>query len=182
MATTNIEGTAIEVTFTEKMEADIPVENFHVAVNEMDYVIDTAYLKESDSTTIVFELANNIVNGDMVFISYEPGDYRSADGYYLGKFGPRYVFNTLTTSLDKTGFSKSIKIFPNPFSDILSISNPGGTVRIVIYNALGQVVSSCKLPGESEIVLDTSDMGEGIYIVKCINKKGIISILKITKN
>ncbi len=182
MATTNNEGTAIEVTFTEKMEADIPVGNFLITVNDLEYIIDTAYLKEDDSTTIVFGLINNIVNGDMVFVSYEPGDYRSADGYYLGQFGPKYVFNRLTTSTGKNNLSQIITIYPNPFNDIFSLSNLGETEKIVLYNALGRIVNSYNLSGESEIVFNASDMGEGIYIIKCINKKGAVNILKITKN
>lgn len=182
MATTNIEGTAIEVTFTEEMETDIPVESFLVTVNDAEYDIDSAYLKEGDSTTIVFELANNIVNGDLVFISYEPGDYKSAAGYYVGQFGPKYVFNSLTTSINNHTGSYNISIYPNPFINILYFSNLYEIEKIIILNTLGQKINSYNTSGESELSVNTSGLANSTYVVKCIDKEGNVNIMKVIKN
>ncbi len=184
MAITNNEGTAVELTFTEEMEEDIPVDNFSISVNSTGCNIDTAYFKEGDNYTIVFELADKvIIGGDLVFIFYEPGIYKSAEGYLLGQFGPKYVLNSLTTSSDDhQNDSYSITIYPNPFNDNLHFSNLREIDKIEIFNTMGQLMDTYNVSGHNELEINTSRMEKSIYIVRFIDNSGNVNTKKITKN
>jgi hypothetical protein len=69
-------------------------------------------------------------------------------------------------STDNLNLNK-IKIFPNPASDVLHISNTTeiGQVHYVLSDLNGRVVWETKGVFESEIVVDLSSMTSGLYFL-----------------
>ncbi len=96
-ASTNEDGTAIEVTFNKAMtDPSAELSSFTVYVNNMTAIpVQPLNLKINDSTTIVLKLAQSIEGGDVVKISYQAGAVLSADGGMLESFAGYEVYNLL---------------------------------------------------------------------------------------
>ena len=72
-------------------------------------------------------------------------------------------------SADQTGFSivessSSLKFFPNPANEILSISNKTNA-QVNIENALGQVIETIQLSANSQQIVSLSNYPNGIYFI-----------------
>lgn len=64
-----------------------------------------------------------------------------------------------------------IVISPNPFTNQLTIKNQTSeTYQYTMYNGVGQILFNGTL--ESEIMLNTSDLAKGLYIIKFVNSLG----------
>jgi len=77
------------------------------------------------------------------------------------------VDNVLVKKFDKS----AIIINPNPFTDQLFIKNlTTETYQYYMYNGIGQILFNGNL--ESEVLLNTSDLAKGLYIMKFVNSLG----------
>jgi GH35 family endo-1,4-beta-xylanase len=82
-----------EVKFDRKMADPLPdIHNF-MFFNDLSTRIDSAYLKDSDSTTIVFVTQSPVKSGYYVSLGYVKGTQTSASGGILENFGPEFVYN-----------------------------------------------------------------------------------------
>ncbi len=183
-AVSDYEGTIVEVTFSKEMEKDIPVESFMIKVDNVENAIVDATLKEGDSTTIVFTLTDTLKTGNLAFVSYIPGTYKSRDGYILGAFGPKLIENASTVISGMDNYeneAEKINIYPNPFKDILRFTRAGSIKQILIYNSLGQLVYTFDTPGSQEFEISTSQIEKGVYIIKSIDSMGNTGIKKLIK-
>ncbi len=67
-----------------------------------------------------------------------------------------------------------IKVYPNPANNIIVINIPEGSYCISIYNHLGQRVKYLnEVSGQSSI--DLTDFNSGIYIIKAVSQKNILT-------
>ncbi len=71
-------------------------------------------------------------------------------------------------------------IYPNPFNDIITIENLTGTSNIIISNALGQIVHSQHFTNK-KAVINTGNIGRGIYFISIIDKNNKVSTIKLVK-
>jgi GH35 family endo-1,4-beta-xylanase len=183
-AVSDYDGIIVEVTFSKEMEKDIPVASFRVEVNNIDNIITDAILKAGDSATIVFALTDTLKVGDLAFVSYTPGTYKSRDGYSLGAFGPKLVENASTVISDIDSYeneAEKVNICPNPFSDILRFTDAAGIRQIMIYNCVGQQVYSYDVPGTQSFEISTAQLGKGVYIIRSVYFNGNTDIRKAIK-
>lgn len=72
-------------------------------------------------------------------------------------------------------------LYPNPFTNTISIANTENVNRIAVHNIMGQVVSDTRLNGESSIVLPTDRWAKGIYLITLISKEGEYRVVKMVK-
>jgi hypothetical protein len=64
-----------------------------------------------------------------------------------------------------------ITISPNPFTNQLTIKNQSSeSYQYYMYNGVGQLILHGLL--ETEVVLNTSDLAKGLYIIKFVNSLG----------
>jgi hypothetical protein len=86
----------------------------------------------------------------------------------------------VVTGVDPNELNPSIKVYPNPITDELSIEFVGNTVKteFVIVNSKGQVVFSGNL--FEKVVIQTSNFSPGIYFIKLKSGK-TIEFKKIVK-
>ncbi|MCB8964863.1 MAG: endonuclease [Bacteroidales bacterium] len=76
--------------------------------------------------------------------------------------------------------SKSIKVYPNPFSNYLNIETENsGITNVSILNVIGTVISQVNFSTDS-YQLNTSGLKAGIYIIK-INSNGKIAAIRVVK-
>lgn len=84
------------------------------------------------------------------------------------------------TSLSTTKFDKStIKMYPNPVQNTLTIEANSEIQRVSVYNVLGQEVMS-RSPKSNSTTLQTSELRKGVYMVQT-EIDGKISSSKIVK-
>ena len=68
-------------------------------------------------------------------------------------------------------FVDEICAFPNPTSDIITITGLTEPVQVKIYSIQGQLVKSAN---QVQNTIDVSDLVEGIYILNLTSNKGRI--------
>ncbi len=83
-------------------------------------------------------------------------------------------------SVNDVNFLKSIKLYPNPVTNTLKISNinKDKVISIEIYNVLGKKIHVVNKPLKS---IDVSYLAKGIYLVNIITDKGK-AIKRLVKN
>jgi hypothetical protein len=81
-----------------------------------------------------------------------------------------HAYNT-PTSISNTNTERDITVYPNPFTDELTIEANG---NITIYNSIGQVVLTQELKNGTTMI-NTSDYPQGLYHVILKNKEGNIT-------
>jgi hypothetical protein len=80
-------------------------------------------------------------------------------------------------------FLNGASLYPNPAQDVLNIAFENGELpdSFTIYNNLGQVMSSIKVIGSTNLTVNTSSYSSGMYFVK-IDKGNQSKTLKFLKN
>ena len=77
-----------------------------------------------------------------------------------------YLHKNTVLSSDSFNVS-SVKLYPNPTSNILNIEANGNVQNVIVYNVLGQEVMNRETNGTS-ISLDVSSFNNGIYVIKTL--------------
>ncbi len=81
---------------------------------------------------------------------------------------------TYTPSLSTTSFdAKSIKMYPNPAHDQLTVSSPVAIRQIKVISLTGQELMSKQDVQAGEYNLPISGLASGIYLVKVVTDKGV---------
>jgi len=78
---------------------------------------------------------------------------------------------------------ETVSIYPNPASDVLTISLGDATdlpEAYSIYNSLGQVIAQKAISSSADLSINTSDLSSGIYFVR-IEKETEVRTLKFVK-
>jgi hypothetical protein len=81
---------------------------------------------------------------------------------------------------------ETVNVYPNPVVDMLSIKRRDWSdiLAIKIYNPAGQILNISDCSDNSNPMVreyDLSGLASGIYVVKTIDKKGLVSINKVAK-
>lgn len=86
-------------------------------------------------------------------------------------------------SIDDNRIESAIKIYPNPFSNLITIETNEPIFKIEIYNLLGQMVKSKIIdsPTNNSVNINLSELVQGNYIAKIYVENGEKSV-KIIKN
>ena len=83
------------------------------------------------------------------------------------------------TSLDEDGVESDFKIYPNPAKDFIIINNLKSTNELIqLYSIDGQLVIERKVDS-SEMVLDLSDLNNGIYLMYVVDRANLTRAEKI---
>lgn len=93
------------------------------------------------------------------------------------------VLVNVCSGINEVKTSSVIKVYPNPTSGkttITSAENIYGSINI--YNALGQIVNSKQLNGESSFVIDLTNEAKGIYMIKLTSNNGSEAFFKLIKD
>lgn len=77
------------------------------------------------------------------------------------------------------GFEQ-VNIYPNPATQSITIENIASDINIAVYNTTGQCVLQTTTSG-NKIVIDVSNLSNGIYIVRLTGKDGRQGISKFVK-
>ncbi len=73
-----------------------------------------------------------------------------------------------------------ISVYPNPVSSVLYFNNIEGIETVKVSNVIGEAIENFKVSGNNASI-DVSTLKRGLYFVTFMNKEGIISTKKFTK-
>ncbi|NLF41773.1 MAG: T9SS type A sorting domain-containing protein, partial [Bacteroidales bacterium] len=164
-----------------------------VSLELIDYLL-TFIVKAQDgsalegaSVSVNFESLVTDENG-VASLEVIPGSYEyivtMAD--YLGVTSTVEVVDqdvTVEISLQPNGINEDIfsnfKLYPNPFSEKITLNNPWLVERVLINTMDGKLVYDILLNGNSEI--KTSDLKNGIYLITLEGWNGERFMVKMVK-
>ncbi len=93
------------------------------------------------------------------------------------KVDANFVMNGVMTSNTDDLALENIKIYPNPASNYIKLSNSYDIERLEIFNVIGRKVKSFHDLAEGTLH-DISDLARGIYLVRMIDRNNDILITK----
>lgn len=100
------------------------------------------------------------------------------DNVVWNNSGYSYCFDFIT-GVDEVSNAKAIHVFPNPFTDQLSIEAVSGKLDVKIYNLFGAQLINEEVEGSR--VFDLSSFSPGIYMLHIRNDKNEIYTQKVVK-
>ena len=72
-------------------------------------------------------------------------------------------------------------IYPNPASDRVYLENTGNCCQLSLLNMVGQTVRMMKPDGMNKCEMKLSDLDEGIYFIRCMDKDENVCIKRVIK-
>lgn len=75
----------------------------------------------------------------------------------------------------------TIKIYPNPFTSLIKVSNGIDIAQVQIISITGQVLKTYISSREETITIEASNLTNGVYIIRFVDSKGKVNTQKIIK-
>lgn len=112
--------------------------------------------------------------GKQIYIAFHS---QTNDQWFLG-IDDVSVTNAATLAVSDTSKDKStVSVFPNPFTDVLKISDVKGVKSITVNDMSGRAVKSLEPAAE----INLSNLKEGLYIVNLKMEDGSVKTFKAIK-
>lgn len=197
-------GNSAQIVFENAGQAEISVKQFSeiAAYNgSTSFSINITplstinFIEDIDGALVTYHpLPNGFVNYNWTF----------GDGNSSGTKSPTHQYNSpgdYTVSLTvtdtfgcKTSIERTIdlstlsllsdniiglKVYPNPATQTLNISNGKKLKKVILYSSQGKVVKSMDL-NTTQQQIDVSDLGEGVYSLQIIDGDNNIRTTKVT--
>jgi len=90
-----------------------------------------------------------------------------------------FILSTISAQITKTiDFDESIKVFPNPVYNILSVESNNSILKVEIQSIFGDKIKEIKSNYGN---INLSNLPRGIYMIKIHTKKGY-AVKKLIKN
>lgn len=86
--------------------------------------------------------------------------------------------STCTMGTSEADSAGSIKVYPNPFTDVVNISDAKDLKSVSVLDMSGRMVKSVANPGRQ---LNLGELKSGIYILKLDFKEGLVQNIKVIK-
>jgi GH35 family endo-1,4-beta-xylanase len=131
-----------------------------------------------NENNVIITLSSNVTRGNYIAVSYYPGSLLATDGGVAAPFGPVPVPNSETTVNINLVNSNSVKIYPNPAVNSVSISSDSAPFTIHVYNGNGILVHS-ETSDKELISIDVSHFGRGMYIVRLTDGNNLMNAQKL---
>ncbi|MFC3159221.1 T9SS type A sorting domain-containing protein [Chryseobacterium arachidis] len=131
---------------------------------------------------------SNSTNYTLVTVSYTPtatGDYSfgikalntTTAPFYMG-FDDFSLTQTNLATAETSVKKNTIKVYPNPFKDVLYIAETKEAKSVSVADVSGRVVKTIENPGKE---LHLSELNSGLYLVTVTFKDGTKSTVKAIK-
>jgi len=137
------------------------------------------------ATFTLSELSNAYVGSTLQVSNVTENDFTNPVVYRVIAENGTYFDYTVTvsfnTGVDVSEWFSSIKSYPNPVSDRLTIEMTRPADRIQIINGLGQTMEDIRNPGQTTVEIQTSTWMKGIYFIRYFREEKFIGVQKIIK-
>jgi len=118
-----------------------------------------------------YEVKDNGIFGNM---SYQ---YRLK----LADKNGQYRYSKVITLKSNCSGSLAISLYPNPASNIVTVTGLKGNETIQVYDVKGQLLQSLRPSGQSHQVLQLDRLAAGTYFIQVIMQGKIVKTLKLIK-
>ncbi|WP_241330151.1 T9SS type A sorting domain-containing protein [Chryseobacterium arthrosphaerae] len=173
-------------TVTVPPSGNLKIETKNVSGSEFNDSVITVYSGACGSLT---ELACDEDSGQGYFsllslIGQTPGATLYVSVWKYSSFTDSGTFRisaydeNLLSTHEVTDSKKKIMVSPNPFSDVLTISDISDVQSVSVTDAAGRMVKTIEKPSSS---LDLRDLKEGLYFVTLKMKDGSVKTIKSIK-
>jgi hypothetical protein len=78
-------------------------------------------------------------------------------------------------------YGDGINVYPNPFSESISVKGLNNVTKVEISNTLGSIVYSSIHKGDEVLVISTNTLPKGLYLVSFVNSAGERTIRRLIK-
>lgn len=68
--------------------------------------------------------------------------------------------------------AKTVKVFPNPFSNLLTMQGTEAFTEVAMYDLNGRLIDVAAIINGNNATINTSALAAGIYVVKAVTAKG----------
>ena len=120
-------------------------------------------------------------NSEIKYVTHADGQH--SEWYWRREFPNAYIwlFNPLMSSTNKQVINDKIKIYPNPFSDFITVDldNSISDTIIMIYNIEGKLVQSAIIIKSG--IINLQELDKGIYFIQIMDNNKVLSTQKILK-
>ncbi|NHB67682.1 T9SS type A sorting domain-containing protein [Perlabentimonas gracilis] len=157
------------VTFNVKDPGQQPIENAQVSVSGFSPVVTNA------SGVATIDAADGTYSYTITATNYI--DYQST--FTVNGDNVQLAINMVAVSADLNEIS-DIKLFPNPFTNEIRISDSHKVKRVVITNIAGQKVMEVQLDGTDRI--NTQSLSSGVYLLRIVSHDGESAIYRMVKD
>ncbi len=154
--------------------------NFIIYADDQPIEISGITATGTDSTILKFTLTQPILKQQNIVLAYTQGTIKSLLNNSLPSFENYLVRNNSTITNIKLNEKYEFMVYPNPCNDILNIKFENKPATLSLISTEGKVVYSGIVEGGT-LVINLSQLNEGIYYLKTIDSKGQIFITKILK-
>lgn len=138
---------------------------------------DTNTSPSNNSTQYVFNLTG--YNSANTKFGFYGTNGNVADASDVDFFVDNFVVEQNVLSTNETGAAKNtIKVYPNPFSEVLNISDAADVKSVLVTDISGRLIKTLANPGS---VVQLGDLKQGIYLIILEMKDGSRQTVKTIK-
>lgn len=146
--------------------------------SSLEIGLEDVIIDPSNENNLILLLNKNVDDGVYTSVAYFPGNLKANDGSLAEAFGPETVNVLDDTSVRDELADLGLKIYPNPASKVVNISQKDFPYAIEIFNALGMRVYAEYVEAENTS-MDVNHLKRGIYLIKVSNNQNCTTTRKI---
>jgi len=167
---------------------------FYSGINSVgSYTLNNLGTTPNQWSEVTFDLADFSLNFSLMNNDFDKIQFQIAGGsdeemlVYTDNILLRTAGDTIGTGIsihENNPAEKSlmeIEVFPNPFTELLSVSRLEEAAGIELTNILGNSLRKIELQGASSISIQTTDLQKGIYLLRIVYQSGQQLTKKIIK-
>jgi hypothetical protein len=122
----------------------------------------------------------NDMQGKYIAFEVIPVALTGGLNYLVGEPAVSDFVRVIPVGVDNAGI-ESIRVYPNPVVDLLTIENGSAVKSVSLIDVTGKLIHSENRMNESRITLNMSGYSSGLYYLKLQDEAGVSSIIKIVK-
>ena len=153
-----------------------------IALDENQYVVERSS-DDGNTFKVVAQLTENIesfTDTGLLQVNYH---YRVKAVNSIGTSAYSNILQVdLLTGSKSLYDQQEITVYPNPINELLTVRTTRPVEKIVLYDAVSRVVKHEMINLEREVLINVSDLSNGIYIMHVYFGNHGIAVTKIIKN
>jgi hypothetical protein len=185
----NVSGTTSfginNVSVTFNVTLNIPAGEIFLMGIDGDWALGNPMNQVDNSNTYTVTLSGYTV-GDVINYNFRNGDdwenQSTATRTYTVVEGENIINNHFGVFTRVNEFdSSTVKIYPNPASNILTISGISNIISLEVHNIYGQFIYKKSITSENSLILQISDFKPGVYFLKMTDESRNVFTEKFIK-
>lgn len=172
----NVAGDTVTLLFTKSLAnlSPLDINSFILNADDKKLIITEIKLDENDRSVVKLILKDKVKYGQMISITYTPGNVISLENGVLPAFGPKIIINQIVTNLNASSLGDCEVLVRNIGNKKIELSNYSAEYLdydYIICNSIGVNVLSGKLSKNEVKQIDFSNIHSKFLIIQFENMK-----------